>query len=323
MLKKLLICTALVSNIANAGQTQHSHNKPFDHAPIGVMGDHTHNKGEFMLSYRYSDMFMDGMRSGKNSLTTAQVHANYMVAPTEMVMNMHMLGAMYGVTDKLTITAMLPYVEKEMEHQTRMGVNFTTQTSGIGDIKLGGLYSVTKNAIVGLGVSLPTGATDERDDTPMASNAKLPYPMQLGSGTYDISPSITLKFDHNDFTFGGQLNAVIRTGDNDENYRLGNQANATIWAGYTINDYIGVSARALAQTKGNINGTDADLNPNMVATADANNHGGETLDIGLGINGIYNDARIAGEVLIPVEQKLDGPQMENALKFTLGVQYAF
>ncbi|MEL7333685.1 MAG: hypothetical protein AAFN12_15670 [Cyanobacteria bacterium J06560_2] len=30
-----------------------SPSRPDSHAPIGVMGDHTHEKGEFMLSYRY------------------------------------------------------------------------------------------------------------------------------------------------------------------------------------------------------------------------------------------------------------------------------
>ncbi len=34
------------------------------HAPIGVMGDHMHHKGEWMLSYRYMHMDMEGNRIG-------------------------------------------------------------------------------------------------------------------------------------------------------------------------------------------------------------------------------------------------------------------
>ena len=34
------------------------------HAPIGVMGDHLHGAGEFMISYRYMHMDMAGSRIG-------------------------------------------------------------------------------------------------------------------------------------------------------------------------------------------------------------------------------------------------------------------
>lgn len=35
-----------------------SHSLPDDHTPIGIMGDHNHKKGEFMMSYRYMRMDM-------------------------------------------------------------------------------------------------------------------------------------------------------------------------------------------------------------------------------------------------------------------------
>lgn len=38
--------------------------RPDGHAPIGVMGDHTHKTGEWMFSYRYMQMHMDGNRDG-------------------------------------------------------------------------------------------------------------------------------------------------------------------------------------------------------------------------------------------------------------------
>ncbi|MDE0514442.1 MAG: transporter, partial [Gammaproteobacteria bacterium] len=39
-----------------------------DHAPIGVMGDHMHEKDEFMLSYRFMHMDMQGNRAGTDSI---------------------------------------------------------------------------------------------------------------------------------------------------------------------------------------------------------------------------------------------------------------
>ena len=36
----------------------HAKNRPDAHAPIGVMLDHMHKKGEWMVSYRYMTMSM-------------------------------------------------------------------------------------------------------------------------------------------------------------------------------------------------------------------------------------------------------------------------
>ena len=38
--------------------------RPDSHAPINVMGEHTHNGGEWMLSYRYSYMEIGGLMHG-------------------------------------------------------------------------------------------------------------------------------------------------------------------------------------------------------------------------------------------------------------------
>ena len=44
-----------------------------DHAPIGVMADHRHAKGEWMLSYRFMRMNMDGNRDGRDSLSPENI----------------------------------------------------------------------------------------------------------------------------------------------------------------------------------------------------------------------------------------------------------
>ncbi|MGB1548408.1 MAG: transporter, partial [Alphaproteobacteria bacterium] len=152
----------------------HSGLLPDDHGPIGVMGDHNHKSGEWMLSYRYSRMEMDGNRDGTNDLSTAQVLNDFMVAPLDMTMEMHMFGAMYGVTDELTLMGMVPYVKKSMNHVNRMNVHFKTETKGIGDSKLTGLYTLydsgegaeaghaRQKVMLNVGISLPTGSVDKR-----------------------------------------------------------------------------------------------------------------------------------------------------------------
>ena len=83
--------------------------RPDAHAPIGVMGDHTHGAGEWMLSYRYARMHMDGNRDGTDRLGLGEIllpaPGTYMAAPTEMDMQMHMFGLMVAPFDWISPTA--------------------------------------------------------------------------------------------------------------------------------------------------------------------------------------------------------------------------
>ncbi|MEO0447549.1 MAG: transporter, partial [Verrucomicrobiota bacterium] len=79
------------------------------HAPIGVMAEHTHNAGEWMLSYRFMSMHMDGMRQGSDSLSSQEVFdQGFLVTPTvmDMEMHMHMFGMMVAPQDWLTLMVM-------------------------------------------------------------------------------------------------------------------------------------------------------------------------------------------------------------------------
>ncbi|MCI5050434.1 MAG: transporter [Rickettsiales bacterium] len=313
---------------------------PDNHAPIAVMGDHTHKSGEWMTSYRYGQMRMDGNRSGTSDVSVSDVHANFMVAPTEMTMEMHMFGLMYGWSDNFTIMGMLPYVEKEMEHRTRMGMNFTTETKGLGDAKISGLYTIHDStgregnprvgdkAHLNFGLSFPTGAIDERDDTPAMANAKLPYPMQLGSGTYDPMFGATYVSYKEQWSWGAQATAVLRLAENDENYRLGNEYKASAWVAHNIGDFLSGSFRLEGLWWGDIHGADADLNPMMVPTARTDLRGGERIDLLVGVNllkpdGFAEGHRLAAEFGVPIYENLSGPQMSTDYRFTLGWQYAF
>lgn len=314
------------------GSSSTQQERPDAHAPIGVMGDHTHAEDEFMLSYRYMFMEMEGNRSGTRGVSEAEVLSQYMVAPTEMEMKMHMLGAMYAPSDTLTLMAMLPYVELSMNHVTRMGMAFTTESTGIGDIQLAGLWNILEDTHhrvhLNTGISLPTGEIDERGNTPAGQNMKLPYPMQLGSGTFDLRPGVTYAGQTSAVSWGAQVMGTIRLGENDNNYTLGDRIDGTLWGAIPVSDWLSGSLRLAWQSWGDIDGRDADLNPMMVATADPNLRGGERYDLGVGFNviipeGMADGLRIAAEALYPLEQQLDGPQLETDISYVIGAQMLF
>jgi len=330
-MKKVVGSALLIASISPLS-AQDLHHHDHGNTPIAVMGGHTHDAGGVMLSYRYMSMHMDGNRDGTNRVSDSEVLADYMVTPTSMDMDMHMFGAMYGVNEKITVMAMLPYVTKSMKHLTRMGRQFTTRAEGLGDIKISGLYKITDQARyklhLNLGVSLPTGSIDERDDTPAANNVKLPYPMQLGSGTYDLMPGVTYLGQNNDYSWGSQVIAIIRLGENDNDYTLGNNIELSAWFQRKWSNTFSTSVRLNAQSWSDIDGADPDLNQGMIATADPELRSGKRADLLLGLayhaaNGVLKGNRFSLEVGKPLYQKLDGPQLETDFILTAGWQYTF
>ncbi len=325
-----------------------------DHAPIGVMGDHRHKKGEVMISYRFGFMDMEGSRDGTDRLTPEEIATTtpnpfgmpptLRVVPTDMTMKMHMAGVMYGLTDRVTLMAMGMYMTKEMDHITFQGPagatqlgGFTTKTAGFGDTTVSAIIGLDDGSYehrqinLTLGFSLPTGSIGERDQilTPMGTtpSPRLPYPMQLGSGTFDFKPAATARTRMGDLSIGGQLSANVRLGDNKAGYTLGDKYEATAWAAYEVRPWISLSARIKGATAGRIEGADP-LIAAPVQTADPANQGGDVIEALFGVNlagskGWVKGHRLAIEVGKPLYRNLNGPQLETDLTLTVGWQKAF
>lgn len=305
--------------------------RPDAHAPIGVMGEHMHPAGGFMLSYRYMFMNMDGSRDGDSRVGDGEVLRRYPVTPTAMDTQMHMFGAMYAPIDQVTLMAMLPLVQKDMDHITRAGGKFDVSTFGVGDFKLSAMVRLWENEThhfhLNAGMSFPTGSTTEKDDTPMG-NVRLPYPMQLGSGTYDILPGVTYTGQTDAWSWGAQASGVIRTGRNDEGYRWGHGYELSAWGAKPWTEWVSTSLRLKWKDVGNISGSDSRFNPRLVPTADPDLRAFGRLDVGVGLNflipgGPLKGNRFAVEGLFPVYQHVDGPQLEQDWMVTAGWQYAF
>jgi hypothetical protein len=321
------------------------------HAPIGVMGDHMHKKGEWMLSYRYQYMEMEGNRIGETEVSPAFITANIanrfgtpprlLVVPTKMTMDMHMFGAMYAPTDWLTLMAMGMYMEKSMDHITFNAVGgtlgtFNAKSKGIGDTKFSGMIRLYDNKMhhihLNAGLSLPTGSVTKSDDalTPAGggtiANLRLPYAMQLGSGTFDILPGVTYTGKMNSFSWGAQYMGTFRTGDNN-GYTWGDKQEVTSWVSYQWRPWISTSTRIAYSHEEQINGTDS-LITAPVQTADPDNYGGDIVNLMFGVNlagqtGRIRGHRLAAEIGIPLHRDLNGPQLETDLTVTAGWQYAF
>ena len=344
---------AAAGALAGAPNAAFAHDvNALDHAPIGVMGDHRHGEGEWMISYRFMHMDMGGVQIGTNEVDPDTVVTTVpnrfagqpmqpptlRIVPTSMRMDMHMAGVMYGLTDRVTLMAMANYVTKEMDHITYQGGMGTTQLgtfrtspAGFGDTKLSALVGLSDEVHLNLGVSIPTGSSTETDDilTPMGGNptVRLPYPMQLGSGTWDLEPGITWRGQSEQWGWGAQVKGTIRLGDNDQGYSYGNRAMATAWLATSLAQGVAISGRVEAETLGRIDGIDPVI-VGPVQTANPDFHGGESVTAFAGVNfvathGPFATWRLGIEAGLPVVQDLNGPQMPDDWSLTIGVQKSF
>ena len=309
-----------------------------DVVPINVLGTHTHLEGEWMLGYQFMFMSMDGNRDGTNQISDADVLKDIKVTPTEMSMEMHMGQLMYAPSDDLTLMAMLPYIRLEMDHVTRKGVRFTTASEGVGDLRLSGLYTFFRRGfdrhrlVFNAGVSFPTGSIDERDflADPSKGKKKLPYPMQLGSGTFDLHPGITYLGQSEDWAWTGEVDGTIRLGENSDHYTLGDRLHLSAGANWRWKDWLSPFFRIDAQVWGNIDGADPVLDPflKVVPTADPDRRGGARVDLLFGValyapKGKLKGHRLAIQGGFPIYQSLDGPQLETDWQVFVGWQWIF
>ncbi len=309
---------------------------------------HIHRKGEFMIRYMYMFMSMDSIYSGSKTVSEDKALDQFMVTPLSMDSTKHMVMPMYGITNRLSVMMMMPYYQKSMNHKTRMGVEFETKSKGLGDIEVIFDYAASginvsnddKNVsldpirlIVSGGWSHPTGSIDKRGDTPAGSDLLLPYPMQLGSGTFDLLIGATLLYDLEKWNLSAEFLGSLPLGRNKEGYSVGNHIELVLDGDYQLNDSSSLSGMLKFSKFGDYDGVDNRLDPNSmptVATKRPDLRSGERLDIGLRYNYLFSlsksnieEIRLYGEFTKPIYQFLDSYNLGMSWMIHLGGSYTF
>lgn len=309
------------------------------YSPIGVMGGHMHGEGEWMFSYRFKYMDMEGLRNGDKRESLKDNYRNrdgsFLALPRRMTMKMHMLGIMYGVSDDFTLGVMIPWMESSMAVQLANGTDFKTRTDGFGDIKLNSMLKLweedNNTLILNLGLSLPTGSINESARTPVGTTrAQLPYPMQLGSGTVDFMPGLTYTGHTEDWAWGAQAIATLRMHRNYRGYNKGNSILMNAWVSRSITRNFATSFRLELNSWDDIEGNDDEIHParNNTPTADNDLRGGTRVDAHIGFNYLFTEGTFKGhnfgvELGMPVYQYIEGPNLETDWTATFGWQMTF
>ncbi|MFQ5773755.1 MAG: transporter [Kiloniellaceae bacterium] len=131
----------------------------------------------------------------------------------------------YGVTGDLAVFGVLPYLDKDLDVTTPTGQRVTRSTSGIGDARLFGRYTVHKDNFPGgsfrvapfAGLEFPTGDDDDDD-----SLGELPATLQLGSGSWDPFAGVVATYQRLDYQLDAQASYKVNTEAN--GFEFGDEA---------------------------------------------------------------------------------------------------
>jgi len=356
-------------NPADAADPHAAHRKGHQHgnAPAGVMFSHMLDKaGDYMLGYRYMRDIQGGnFLSGDSQVSTQQVtrwgcpldwgpaHPRHSTGcnmqSIGMIMNMHMLDLMYAPSDWLTLMLMPQFMDMSMD----MSMQYMGATHGMGEMPMrnyqasGGIGDTSAYAMFRLweqgshhlhitqGLSAPTGSVSTHAG--FFNGYIYPYDMQNGSGTWDYKPSLTYTGHDDDWFWGGQVNATIRTTRNAEGYKLGDIIQGTAWGGYQLTSWLSGTVRGLYTAQGGISGKDSftnvynsagDNHDYTMPDYSPQNYGGSNVDLGLGFNIAIPHGVLAGhhfgfEWRQPMYTYANGYQLDRtgSLSATWGVGF--
>lgn len=344
MKTSLLTAALIVFCFTSNSQTCHeSGPQPHAMAPIGIMGGHTHSKGHFMASYRYMFMRMNGLSEQGQSISSEQALSSYMMAPTNMDMQMHMVGLMYAPFDRLTLGLMTNYQTSVMgmesmsshsehahhghDHSTSSSATMdmsgsTMSNTGFGDTRLAGLIRLNQSpdhclhAIVAL--NLPTGGIKAGDEM----HAIMPYGMQNGTGSLGALLGLNYSWLMSKYLIGGQITASSPLHDNKRGYMRPATANLSFWGARKWTSWMSTSIRVRGRAQGAVRGLDVLIDPMMSPAGDGANEELYFADVHLGVNlRPFDQWRVAFEAGHVIHQYNAGMHLDNQWMATAGLQF--
>lgn len=300
--------------------------------------EHSHGSETVMIDYQYMRMTMKGLRDGTRDVSASDAISRYgyQMAPTSMSMDMHMIMPMVNITPQFSVMLMGMYIVHSMEmdmdagngdhtHGMNMESSMSMETSGFGDTQISAGYKIMEDTLaVNFGLSIPTADLDS--EMPMHNATyPAPYGMQLGSGTYDLVPSLTYMSAYYQLRYGAQLSYTYHLDRNDLGYALGDRAQLAAWVRHPVG-IVMLGAKLGYARWGDIEGknklftnTELDLSPEYRTE----NYGGSQIDLGMEAKVPLGSVTVGANFSIPLYQNLNGLQMKASWSTGLSVSSMF
>jgi len=228
----------------------------------------------------------------------------------------------YGVTNKLALFGVLPYVDKDLD-VTVAGNRINRSENGLGDVSVFGRYTVVQRDQPGstfrvapfFGIKAPTGDDNERDEF-----GRLPPSVQSGSGAWDVFGGIVGTYQTFAFQTDGQVSYRINNEANNfepgDEFRLDGSLQyrllpRALGDGVPSFLYSVLETNLVYRGKNKVSGTDDD------------NSGGTTVFLSPGLQYVTKRWIVEGVVQLPVIQNLHDNALENDYVVRAGVRFNF
>lgn len=361
---------ALPATAAPEDQTEHIHPAPTD--TVGTHLHHGHGAKGWMFEYRLMNMLMKGNIIGTNNISVPTLTqkadpsglnagtSGFMMAGTKMSMQMHMLMGMHSLGENTTAMLMFNYLQNTMDMVTNDNRESTMVTAGTGDTLIGVMYQANPRVNTAISLSLPTGSIEEKVKMVMplggTHNTRAPYQLQLGSGTFDVLPSITYAAKVNHLAWKTQATYTYHLGRNSEGYAFGDKIEWDNSLHFNFSKKLSTLLRGKFLWQDKIGGEDSRIlqkmsaptapvagappvgdhgdhgdggsgsGPQSLTSPDTapNGQGGAEFDLLWGMTFLPLKNHLLGfEIGIPVYQDLNGPQMNTHLLINFSYQAVF
>lgn len=228
----------------------------------------------------------------------------------------------YGVSSKLALFAVLPYVNKSLDI-TVSGQRFNRDDDGLGDISLFGRYTVYQQDWPGrtlriapfAGFKAPTGKDDASDKI-----GRLPPSVQSGSGSWDAFGGIVTSYQTLGYEVDGQIsyrgNGTANIFSAGDQLQLDASIQYRLWPKTLTGDSSGflygvLESNVLFRQK------------NRVNSQTDHNSGGSQWFLTPGLQYVTRRWVIETAVQIPVIQQLNGTALENEFIVRTGFRFNF
>ena len=228
----------------------------------------------------------------------------------------------YGVSHKLALFGVLPFVDKKLD-LTVADSRATRTASGLGDASVFARYTLLQRDAPGrtfriapfAGFKAPTGDDDRRD-----SIGSLPPGVQPGSGAWDVFGGVVATWQTFAYQVDGQVSYRVRNAANGFDpgnvLRLDGSLQYRLWP-RQLGD--GVPSFLYGVLEANV----ARRDRNTVNGSDDANSGGTALHLSPGLQYVTKRWIVEGVVQIPVTQNLHGNALENDYVLRVGARFNF
>jgi hypothetical protein len=190
--------------------------------------------------------------------------------PKDIYFQIHLLDLKYrhNFTKSISVTGLLPFRYMNMGLYPENAPPGFLNSYGLSDPSIQANYTLfpDRNNLIefSAGVSFPLGSVNQRGKTPLKDDAYLPFPMQLGTGCFDILPGIFYRGFSDKLSWIFQAKADIKTSRNSLNYKFGNVYSGMGMVRYEWLDWFAQAIRLEARYTDKYEGNTRELTPGFI-----------------------------------------------------------